>query len=261
MSRFKRALAIQAVEDAAVDVQKIVIKGIPPVRMSQDEARDFITKSMASIFGDASISEQEQIKLCRKSSAEYLACGKAFGWPAEEMVFALDDAIKKAIPVETDAERRRRAAAIQAEHHRGSGLHPDAKAIHDETDETEDKHMSTPTKKHWDHEMQEFAKAQRQPGETEAQAYSRLMHKSSLMQGYYDMYKRAPADVVELQAPIRKAAAFETKGHALIAMKAAEIRKSDPKLTAEQAFSKAYTDPANRDLVEMHRRELMGDAA
>lgn len=37
--------------------------------------------------------------------------------------------------------------------------------------------------------------------------------------------------------------------------KAAELRKADPKLTPEQAFAKAYEDPANVDLVRQERRE------
>ena len=37
--------------------------------------------------------------------------------------------------------------------------------------------------------------------------------------------------------------------------KAAELRKLDPKLTEQQAFSKAYTDPANRELVATEKME------
>jgi cation transport regulator ChaB len=37
--------------------------------------------------------------------------------------------------------------------------------------------------------------------------------------------------------------------------KAAEVRKSDPKLSQQQAFAKVYNDPENRDLVERNKRE------
>lgn len=38
-------------------------------------------------------------------------------------------------------------------------------------------------------------------------------------------------------------------------LKADELRKGDPKLTREQAFDKAYTDPANASIIERHRAE------
>lgn len=37
--------------------------------------------------------------------------------------------------------------------------------------------------------------------------------------------------------------------------KASELRKAEPKLTPEQAFTKVYTDPANQVLAVQHRRE------
>jgi hypothetical protein len=40
-----------------------------------------------------------------------------------------------------------------------------------------------------------------------------------------------------------------------IAEKAKALRRRDPTLTAEQAFAKAYTDPANRDLAKRERRQ------
>lgn len=40
-----------------------------------------------------------------------------------------------------------------------------------------------------------------------------------------------------------------------IMVKAKEFKKADPKLTEAQAFTKAYTDPANRELAETHKRE------
>ncbi len=40
-----------------------------------------------------------------------------------------------------------------------------------------------------------------------------------------------------------------------IEAKAAELRKVDPKLSQAQAFSKAYTDPANSELVARHKQE------
>lgn len=43
--------------------------------------------------------------------------------------------------------------------------------------------------------------------------------------------------------------------HDQLVAKAAEIRKADPKLTAEQAYTKAMDDPANRELVTMEKRE------
>ena len=41
---------------------------------------------------------------------------------------------------------------------------------------------------------------------------------------------------------------------------AEELRKADPKLTKEQAFTKAYADPANRDLVQAERAEARAAA-
>jgi hypothetical protein len=39
--------------------------------------------------------------------------------------------------------------------------------------------------------------------------------------------------------------------------KAAELRKVDTKLTPEGAFTKVFTDPANRELADQHKREEM----
>jgi hypothetical protein len=43
--------------------------------------------------------------------------------------------------------------------------------------------------------------------------------------------------------------------YAALMAKANDLRKGDPKLTEAQAFTKAYTDPANRDLVAQYKRE------
>jgi hypothetical protein len=40
-----------------------------------------------------------------------------------------------------------------------------------------------------------------------------------------------------------------------ITEKAKALRRRDPTLTAEQAFAKAYTDPANRDLAKRERKQ------
>lgn len=40
-----------------------------------------------------------------------------------------------------------------------------------------------------------------------------------------------------------------------------ELMKSDPKLTSEQAFSKVYADPANKELVALEKRERLSKAA
>jgi hypothetical protein len=49
----------------------------------------------------------------------------------------------------------------------------------------------------------------------------------------------------------------EENGDALdeINEKAKALRRRDPTLTAEQAFAKAYTDPANRELANRERRQ------
>jgi hypothetical protein len=39
--------------------------------------------------------------------------------------------------------------------------------------------------------------------------------------------------------------------------KAADLRKVEPKLSPEQAFTKVFTDPANRELADQHKREEM----
>lgn len=44
-------------------------------------------------------------------------------------------------------------------------------------------------------------------------------------------------------------------GYAQLMAKAAELRKADPKLTIEQAFTKAYEDPANVATVDLYKRE------
>lgn len=45
--------------------------------------------------------------------------------------------------------------------------------------------------------------------------------------------------------------------YASLVAKADEIRKAKPDLTVEQAFAKAYEDPANADLVKQHKTEEM----
>ncbi len=52
-----------------------------------------------------------------------------------------------------------------------------------------------------------------------------------------------------------KAGGSPTSAYAEIEGKAAELRKADPKLTQAQAFAKAYTDPANRELIERDKAE------
>jgi hypothetical protein len=68
------------------------------------------------------------------------------------------------------------------------------------------------------------------------------------------------ADIADYSAPrpppetALKSAAYHVElANAYLQGKAAELRKSDPRLTEAQAFAKAYSDPANRDIANAER--------
>lgn len=52
-----------------------------------------------------------------------------------------------------------------------------------------------------------------------------------------------------------------SKGFDQIKAKADELKKADPKLTDEQAFAKAYEDPANKESVALYKRDMSGATA
>lgn len=50
------------------------------------------------------------------------------------------------------------------------------------------------------------------------------------------------------------------KAYDALMAKAAELRKADPTLSEAQAFTKVYTDPANAETVQLHKRETLPHA-
>jgi hypothetical protein len=79
-----------------------------------------------------------------------------------------------------------------------------------------------------------------------------------------EFQKRTTETIKALRSQIKTSVVFgefgksgDQRSSALqeIEAKAAELRKTEPKLTQAQAFTKVYTDPANRELVEREKSE------
>ena len=103
-------------------------------------------------------------------------------------------------------------------------------------------------------EVLTFAKRATEIGLTEAQGET--LRKA--YRGDADAIKKLEQTIKGLNEQIRTGAVFKEFGtslaggdgtaHADLLAKAAELRKNDPKLSEASAFTKVYTDPANRDL-------------
>lgn len=108
----------------------------------------------------------------------------------------------------------------------------------------------------------DFAKRARDIGLTEAQGEMLL----KAHRGDPEALKQMEATIKALNEQTKQSDVFkefgtrhESNGGATaydqLVAKASEIRKVDPKLTAEQAFDKAISDPANRELVVLEKQE------
>lgn len=110
--------------------------------------------------------------------------------------------------------------------------------------------------------MQRLADMERRAGETAEAAFARVTTETEdgviLMRAHNVATgpNWVPPAPVEKAAEHRHSAAYDR-----LLEKAAEIRKVEPALTKEQAFEKVYTDPDNRDLVDLYKRSTSGAAA
>jgi hypothetical protein len=93
---------------------------------------------------------------------------------------------------------------------------------------------------------------QTQPTE---QAYSRYLTESAEGRTLYQAFKRAPQEDAAPASTVTAPTPEPTPSYRRLMLKGEELRKSDPKLTSAQAFSKAYEAPENRDLVAAAKRE------
>jgi hypothetical protein len=113
------------------------------------------------------------------------------------------------------------------------------------------------SKRDWYAEIQKRAEACKQEGESPAQAFSRFIQKNPEGRLLYEAYRRTPGAVNGTGPSEVEKASTPTPlpSYTKLVAKGEELRKADPKLTKEQAFVKAYTDPANRELVARYKRE------
>jgi hypothetical protein len=101
-------------------------------------------------------------------------------------------------------------------------------------------------------EMCKRAETQRKPGETREQAFAKFMTTDEGSLLYRALKVTPPGE------PVEKAAASPLEeGPAMKALrtKAEELRGENGKLTREQAFARAFEDPANRALADAAREE------
>lgn len=112
-------------------------------------------------------------------------------------------------------------------------------------------------------EMTAIAKRERKPQETIHQAYARCMKANPEMKKLYDAFKAAPEASRDPIDPtvLKRQLEPQDPGYQGIVAKAADIRKSQPQLSEEQAFARAWKDPANAHLREQHRSAQGGVAA
>ena len=102
-------------------------------------------------------------------------------------------------------------------------------------------------------EIGKRAEALRREGETKEQSFTRFITQESEGKTLYTALKRSQG-TIEAAAPrqVTKTEPTPVPSYLKLQAKAAELRKSDSKLTA---FTKAYVDPANRGLVAQYKRE------
>jgi hypothetical protein len=111
-------------------------------------------------------------------------------------------------------------------------------------------------------ELDARAQAARKPGQTREQAFSEFVLKDPDGEVLFRAHRLAKGSgncAPERVSKVARGPAPTPSLERLNAL-AAECRKADPKLTKEQAFTKAYTDPANRELVANERAEARAAA-
>jgi hypothetical protein len=100
------------------------------------------------------------------------------------------------------------------------------------------------------------AEAIRKGGETPEKAFARYVTDTDEGRMLMRAQKHAAGPSVIVAQPTHKAAPIAVgSAYEQLMAKAAELRKSDPKLTIEQAFAMVYSDKSNSSLVVMHKRE------
>jgi hypothetical protein len=118
--------------------------------------------------------------------------------------------------------------------------------------------MPTPDKNAVAGMLDDYAKAQRQPGETVAKAYLRLVKSDRFAKSLFDTHQTMQRSALSDRVVAKRAAPVDGSAYDAISALGETIRKREPTLTKAQAFSRAYTDPANRSLVEIFKREQRG---
>ena len=100
-----------------------------------------------------------------------------------------------------------------------------------------------------------------------ATAMTKIAGASSLISpedaSLWNEYRQA-SEVVKAMTPVAASAApvpMVSAAFGELQKRAAKLQKGDPKLSSASAFAKAYSDPANRDLVEQDRQFHFNKAA
>jgi len=191
--------------------------------------------------------------LCMTRSAAQVARAiDAWGDHFKALIAPFDvaKALIAGVKTGTRDEAERRAANRRAQLKNRHDPEPDDEE--DEPDTKKGTSMTPTTRQDAYAAMDDIVKRARQPNETHAKAYARLMREDPMLKQMYAASKGLP-DTVIAPAPVIKHEPTDA-GYLALRAKAAELRKADPKLTKEQAFAKAYQDPANRGLVAIHKR-------
>jgi hypothetical protein len=108
--------------------------------------------------------------------------------------------------------------------------------------------------------IEKHASANRLPGETPAQAFTRIFTEDSdqgaAIRKCWQIAKQLDPDEARAEGRrvVDDAVDDELDALARVERLAVEERRRDPKLTKAQAFTKAYTDPANAALAQRERR-------
>jgi len=88
--------------------------------------------------------------------------------------------------------------------------------------------------------------------------------------GDVEAVKKLEDNIIALNKQVKEAGLFKEFGSGAtqggsaydqLQARAAEVRKADPKLSPAQAFEKVYSDPANKELVTLYKREKTSAAA
>jgi hypothetical protein len=106
-----------------------------------------------------------------------------------------------------------------------------------------------------------------QPNLSPAQAYARvyeapenveLRRAERMKNGFSDYAKREPTDISEAGQFDFTKVDPELQAYDMFQEMANELRKAQPHLTKEQAFSRVYSDPANAELRRAERAARIG---